>query len=85
MSDDLSELSNDELLQKLADARWSVEYDIKQIEDTKQREKEQPLADRILFGPAVDPKIKQNELNSFANGMNEVARLENEVRRRRIK
>lgn len=82
MSDNLRQLSDNELLEKLADAKWSAEYDAKQIAETRQMEKNQGLLKTILSGSAVDSKTKQDELDSLDASLREVSRLTSEARRR---
>jgi len=82
MSDNLRQLSDNELLEKLADAKWSAEYDAKQIAETRQMEKNQGLLKTILSGSAVDSKTKQDELDSLNASRREVSRLANEAQRR---
>ncbi len=84
MSDNLRQLSNAELLEKLADAKWSAEYDAKQVAETQQMEKNHGVLKTMLSGPAVDPKTKQDELDSLNASLREVSRLANEAQRRGI-
>lgn len=84
MSDNLRQLSDNELLQKLADAKWSAEYDAKQIAETRQMEKDKGVLRTMLSGPAVDLKTKQDELDSLNESLREVRRLASEARSRGI-
>lgn len=68
----------------IAQAKWSVEYDTQQVEETRHMERSQGILGRILGGGAVAPDVKEEELQNLKQSILHLKSLEQEARARGI-
>ncbi|MBX7235214.1 MAG: hypothetical protein K1X65_12550 [Caldilineales bacterium] len=77
-----SSLSDRDLKVAIANARWDVDYDAKQIAESQQMERNQGVLGRLLGGPAVDAQTRQDEIAEYEKDARRLQSLVKEAQRR---